>query len=839
MKQKEGRTLDFGLHEIPFHNTFCIESDYGVVFIEIQENSIMKRLAICTIALLLASEGCGPAPQVESPPRAKPRETLTVATKARKAPVSDVASAKAPAKQKKKKRIRKKRPPPVVTADDLKKIQAALPKEARVKPKRPRKVLVFTLALGFTHGSIAVGAKALELMGRKTGAYEATVSDDLSMFEPENLQQFDAICMVNTTGRDMFQKKSHQDSLLAFVRSGKGITGFHAATNCSENWLPYGQMMGGYFWGHPWNANVTVTVKLDDPGHPLLAAFAGQGFEITDEIYQFRDPYSRDSVRVLLSLDTTKTNMKNDRIKRTDNDFAVSWVRSYGKGRVFYSSLGHNKHIWWNPTILKFYLDGIQFALGDLPVETAPKPRSDLRSSDAFVGRYAGVFHRADGSTGKAVADVLAEGGGMYRAVLRAEPTEVGAEALRIELRTGSGKGKSSGSHARLKVQRSKNANADAGLNYAYYEGSWDKLPDFDALTPVQTGVVKYFDIRPRERDDNYGFKFTGFVKIPANGRYTFFTTSDDGSRLFIGSKRVVDNDGLHSSQEKTGSIRLKKGLHPITVTFFEKGGDEILEIGYVRSSPGKPVAAGKTDGDDGIALTGKSGDVAWKGTLGGDKLIVTGQGERFVLEYVPGHSPYANLQPPDGAVVLLPLEANKAPALDAWSNASWQALADGSMKVVKGNNLTRRSFGDIRLHLEFMIPFEPAGRGQKRGNSGLYLQNRYEVQVLDSFGLAPGKGDCGALYGIAPPKVNASLPPLTWQTYDIIFRAARLDAAGKVRQPPVITVLHNGRTIHLRQELPASTRGAGASGHAAKGPLMLQEHGHPVRYRNIWLVEL
>ncbi len=775
--------------------------------------------------------------------QAKPRETLTDVTKARQAPGSKVASPNAPAQQQqKRKKKKKKKRPPVVTANDLKNIQAALPQEARAKPKRPRKVLVFTLALGFKHGSIAVGAKALELMGRKTGAYEATVSDDLSMFEPENLQQFDAICMVNTTGKDMFQKKSHQESLLAFVRSGKGITGFHAATDCSRNWAPYGRLMGGYFWGHPWNADATVTVKLDDPGHPLLAAFAGQGFEINDEIYQFRDPYSRDSVRVLLSLDTTKTNMDDDRIRRTDNDFAVSWVRSYGKGRVFYSSLGHNKHIWWNPTILKFYLDGIQFALGDLPVETAPKPRSDLRSSDAFVGRYAGVFHRVDGSTSKAVADVLAEGGGSYRAVLRTYSPKLAspvAPALHIELRTGSGKGKSSGSRARLKVQRSKDADADLGLNFSYYEGSWNNLPDFDALTPVQTGVVKYFDIRPRQRDDNYGFKFTGFVKIPANGRHTFFTRSDDGSRLFIGSKRVVDNDGLHSSQEKTGKIRLKKGLHPITVTFFEKGGDEILEVGYVRSSPGKPVAADKVDGDDGIALTGKRGDVAWKGTLGGDKLVVAGQGERFVLEYVSGDSPYANLQPPDGAVVLLPLEENKAPALDAWSNASWQALADGSMKVVKGNNRTRRSFGDIRLHLEFMVPFEPAGRGQKRGNSGLYLQNRYEVQVLDSFGLEPGKGDCGALYGVAPPKVNASLPPLTWQTYDIIFRAARLDAAGKVRQPPVITVLHNGRTIHLRQELPDSTRAAGASGHAAKGPLMLQEHGHPVRYRNIWLVEL
>ncbi|MBM4082807.1 MAG: ThuA domain-containing protein, partial [Planctomycetes bacterium] len=168
--------------------------------------------------------------------------------------------------------------------------------------------------------------------------------------------------------RDERAKKS----LLDFVAGGKGIVGIHAATDAQyQQWADYGKLMGGYFSGHPWNE--VVTVKIDDPGHPVNAAFQGKSFEVADEIYQFKDPYSREALRVLLSLDTAKTKMdKGDKIRRTDGDFAVSWVRSYGKGRVFYCSLGHRNEIFWNPTVLQHYLDGIQFAFGDLQADTTP-----------------------------------------------------------------------------------------------------------------------------------------------------------------------------------------------------------------------------------------------------------------------------------------------------------------------------------------------------------------------------------------------------------------------------------------------------------------------------------
>ncbi len=272
-------------------------------------------------------------------------------------------------------------------AAQVEKAVAAVPSAARVKPDQPRKVLIFTLCNGFPHSSVALGAKAIEAMGQKTGAFESVISDDISMFEPDKLKQFDAVVMDNTTG-ELFtpkdfdkltpeQQKAAQDreaalkaSFLDFVKSGKGLVGIHAATDCFYKWAEYGEMMGGYFSGHPWHE--PVGIKIDDPAHPVNAAFMGLPFTITDEIYQFREPYSRDKLRILLSLDVNKIDMTKDSINRADKDFAVSWVNTYGKGRIFYCSLGHREEIFWNAMILQHYLDGIQYALGDLPGDATP-----------------------------------------------------------------------------------------------------------------------------------------------------------------------------------------------------------------------------------------------------------------------------------------------------------------------------------------------------------------------------------------------------------------------------------------------------------------------------------
>jgi hypothetical protein len=235
------------------------------------------------------------------------------------------------------------------------------------------------------------------------------------------------------------------------------------------------------------------------------------------------------------------------------------------------------------------------------------------------------------------------------------------------------------------------------------------------------------------------------------------------------------------------------------------------------------------------VGLFGRAGGYHWNGNIKNGTLIANSEyGQSFRLNKIESKSPKAALKPPEGAVVLLPFKPGQPPDLSQWTNREWKALDNGSMQCApgKGENRTQREFGRLEhLHLEFWLPLEPGNRGQGRANSGVYLADQYEVQVLDSFGLTHTSGDCGGLYGIARARVNASLPPETWQTYDITFQPAQLDNDGKVLEQPKITVLHNGIKIHERQEIPSKN-------HRLKGPLQLQDHGHPIPFRNIWLVE-
>ena len=156
---------------------------------------------------------------------------------------------------------------------------------------------------------------------------------------------------------------------------------------------------------------------------------------------------------------------------------------------------------------------------------------------------------------------------------------------------------------------------------------------------------------------------------------------------------------------------------------------------------------------------------------------------------------------------------------------------------VPNGAN-SKQTFGDCTVHVEFRTPFMPRATGQARGNSGVYLQGRYEVQVLDSFGLAGKNNECGGIYEISDPLVNMCYPPLQWQTYDIDYVAARFDAAGKKANDAVMTVKHNGVLVQDHIALKHETRAAAVKEGPTKGPLHLQNHGNPVYYRNIWVVE-
>lgn len=242
------------------------------------------------------------------------------------------------------------------------------------------------------------------------------------------------------------------------------------------------------------------------------------------------------------------------------------------------------------------------------------------------------------------------------------------------------------------------------------------------------------------------------------------------------------------------------------------------------------------------LRLEGMAGDVVVTATLGNGRLHAKAAGPKggeLFLRRIERMSPNAELPPPEGAVVLLPFAQGRKTSLEKWTNKRWDVLDDGSVAVRNGESRSRDSFGDCRLHAEFWLPYEPDGRGQGRGNSGLYFQNLYEVQVLDSFGLQKiGQGDCGGIYNTAVPRVNASLPPETWQTYDVTFRAPRFDANDKMTEPARISVIHNGIKIHDNVAVPQCTEGPGRK-LVKRGPIKLQDHGHPVRYRNIWLVEL
>jgi len=260
-----------------------------------------------------------------------------------------------------------------VPKSQLDQIMEAIPKKASVEPKKKRKLLIMYKCNGFVHRSIAAGNESLVQMGKATGAYDAVVTKDEGMFTGDTLKEFDGILFNNTT-RLSFEKDSQRADIMDFIAAGKGMMGIHAATDNFYAWPEAAQMMGGLFAGHPWGAGGTWSVKLDDPDHPVNAAFGGKGFWIKDEIYNMKDPYSRDIQRVLLSLDMTKppTNQKRG---RQDNDLGIAWVKETGGGRVFYCSMGHNEHIYWTAPVLKHYLDGIQFALGDLQADATPSAK--------------------------------------------------------------------------------------------------------------------------------------------------------------------------------------------------------------------------------------------------------------------------------------------------------------------------------------------------------------------------------------------------------------------------------------------------------------------------------
>jgi hypothetical protein len=247
-------------------------------------------------------------------------------------------------------------------------------------------------------------------------------------------------------------------------------------------------------------------------------------------------------------------------------------------------------------------------------------------------------------------------------------------------------------------------------------------------------------------------------------------------------------------------------------------GKTRIKLTGILDRSPNRPSAADFA----GSEWTGKASAES-PGMFAGK----TPRGEQFTLRHVVRASKTEGAKAPEGAIVLF-----SGKEVDAWAGGK---LIDE--KWLGPGPTTRQNFRDFTLHVEFRLPFRPAARGQNRGNSGVYLQRRYEVQILDSFGLEPKNNDCGALYEQTPPSVNMCYPPLSWQTYDIDFTAAKYDESGKKTRNAVATVIHNGVKVHDHVELKGPT-GNGRKEENTPGAINLQNHGNPVYFRNIWLVE-
>ncbi|OQB41602.1 MAG: hypothetical protein BWY09_00565 [Candidatus Hydrogenedentes bacterium ADurb.Bin179] len=266
-----------------------------------------------------------------------------------------------------------------------------------------------------------------------------------------------------------------------------------------------------------------------------------------------------------------------------------------------------------------------------------------------------------------------------------------------------------------------------------------------------------------------------------------------------------------------------------------------LLEALYQRVPPDAVITA---TGDDTVL---RFDDGFFFGEIQGDQFSGGRRGDKpgtFLLQRFNLMPPSLGAQPPEGAIVLF-----DGSGFDAWGRfpkgSGWDILEGGILQANPnlGTIETRRKFGDCRLHLEFRVPLLPEARGQERGNSGVFLQHYYEVQILDSYGLPGYWNECGAIYRVSAPYVNMCLPPLQWQTYDIEFRAARFDEAGNLFENARITVLQNGVAVQKDQEIPRGTSGDAKKPPVAPvkdpGSIRLQSHKNQVQFRNIWVVDL
>mgnify|MGYP001209492524 CR=1 FL=1 len=494
----------------------------------------------------------------------------------------------------------------------------------------------------------------------------------------------------------------------------------------------------------------------------------------------------------------------------------------------------------------KSWFVGVALALALLPAA------GSAAEADPFMGDWQGRWQGPDGEKPIA-AQVIALGKGAYRLNLLPAFDQPGQALARLDGQEGDGQvrfgdtlrlanGTLSGALAaplqgtvslkpvqRLSPTLGAKPPADATV-----------LFDGTGLDAWRQGELPYGIIdlkRELGAADQAAAYLRNGIQAPTACRVRLEIGSDDGVKVWLNGVVIHEANVPRPLTVGQDAVEadLKAGWNELLVKISQGGGDWAAHVRVVGLD-GKPLDALKAR----FAATATDGTVL-------DSLGSRVNGTILSWE---ASGPCRQDGVTGAAVLKTAFGPETAPATVAWKRigekepargSRWKLLGDGSMEIgpKAGSLVSKALFGDQRLHIEFRTPFMPEARGQGRGNSGVYLQGRYEVQVLDSYGLEGLDNECGGIYKVARPRVNMCAPPLRWQTYDIDFRAPVFDAQGAKTANARITVRHNGVPIHENVELPGATGGGEAANLERPGPLLLQDHGNPVQFRNIWVAPL